>query len=165
MGFSNQWCKWIRACISGAWFSVIVNGTTFGFFSSTQGIRQGDPLSPALFIIMAEAFSRTIRHYHILGKWKGENIIGTSISITHSLFADDTLLFGFSSLQEARSIKHVRDLYTTVSGQQISIPKLKKPKTFADFRPISLCNLTYKIITKVIYSRLQYLLPKIISSE
>ena len=49
----------------------------------------------------------------------------STISITHSLFADDTLLFGFSSLQEARSIKHVLDLYSAVSGQQISIPKSK----------------------------------------
>ena len=116
MGFSNQWCKWIRACISGAWFSVIVNGTASSFFSSTQGIRQGDPLSPALFIIMAEAFSRTIRHYHLLGKWKGENITGTSISITHSIFADDTLLFGISQVSEARQIKKILELYSDVSG-------------------------------------------------
>ena len=116
MGSSYQWCKWIRACISGAWFSVIINGTASSFFSSTQGIRQGDPLSPALFIIMAKAFSRTIRHYHLLGKWKGASIIGTSISITHSLFADDTLLFGISQVSEAKKIKKILDFYSDVLG-------------------------------------------------
>ena len=125
MGFSDQWCKWIRACISGAWFSVIVNGTASGFFSSTQGIRQGDPLSPSLFIIMAEAFSRTIRHYHFLGKWKGENITGTSISITHSLFVDDTLLFGISQVSEARQVKKILKLYSDVLGQKINSNKSK----------------------------------------
>ena len=65
---------------------------------------------------MAEAFSRTIRHYHLLGKWKGANITGTSISITHSLFADDTLLFGISQVSEARQIKKILELYIDVSG-------------------------------------------------
>ena len=45
------------------------------------------------------------------------------------------------------------------------IPKTKEPKTFADFHPIFLCNLTYKIITKAIYLRLQKILPSIISPE
>lgn len=45
------------------------------------------------------------------------------------------------------------------------IPKAKDPKTFSNFRPISLCNLKYKIITKAIYLRMQHLLPSIISTE
>ena len=45
MGFSKNWCKWIKACISGAWFLILIKGKPVGFFSSTQGIRQGDPLS------------------------------------------------------------------------------------------------------------------------
>ena len=69
MGFSKNWCKWIKACISGAWFSLVINGKLVGFFPSTQGIRQGNPLSLVLFIIMAEAFSRAISHQHLLKKW------------------------------------------------------------------------------------------------
>ena len=116
MGFSKNWCKWVKACISGAWFSVIINGKPEGFFPSTQGIRQGDPLSPVLFIIMAEAFSRTISHQHLLNKWKGALIAGTNISIAHSLFADDTLLFGLSNVQEVRKILYTLNLYSAVSG-------------------------------------------------
>ena len=65
---------------------------------------------------MVEAFSRTIRHYHLLGKWKGANITGTSLSITHSLFVDDTLLFGISQVLETRQIKNILELYSDVSG-------------------------------------------------
>jgi hypothetical protein len=124
-GFSSRWCKWIKACISGAHFSILINGAPAGFFASSQGVRQGDPLSPFLFIIMAEALSRLINSFNQKGLWKGINIIGTSLSITHSLFADDTLLFGSSTYQEAQSMKKAIDLYTQVSGQCINATKSK----------------------------------------
>lgn len=118
-----SWCKWMKACISSACFSVLRNGKLAGFFSSTQGVRQGDPLSPILFIIMAEAFSRSITRQHKINKWHGAHISGTNISITHSLFAYDTLLFGLSNVQEAQKIKHVLNLYSLVSSQAINAQK------------------------------------------
>ena len=108
-----------------AWFSLIINGKPVGFFPSTQGIRQGDPLSPVLFIIMAESFSRAISHQHVLQKWKGALISRINISITHSLFVDDTLLFGLLDVQEARQILYTLDLYSVVSSQVINAQKSK----------------------------------------
>lgn len=78
------------------------------FFQSSQGVRQGDPLSPFLFIIMVEALSTSIQAKHSLGLLKGVQILVTSILNTHSLFVDDTLLFGETSIQEAKSVKDVR---------------------------------------------------------
>lgn len=51
-GFSKKWFNWVKDCISGAHFSIIVNGVPAGFFPSFQGVRQGDPLSPCIFILM-----------------------------------------------------------------------------------------------------------------
>ena len=60
MGFGEKWCRWSRSCISSVKFSVLVNGTTQGFFGSSRGLRQGDLLSLFLFIIVMDVLRRFI---------------------------------------------------------------------------------------------------------
>ena len=60
MGFGRKWIEWIKWCISIASFSMLINGTPFNFFRSFKGLRQGNPLSPFLFVIVMEAFSRLV---------------------------------------------------------------------------------------------------------
>lgn len=59
-GFGDRWCRWIRECISTTSFSALVNRSPSRFFKACRGIRQGDPLSPFLFTIVAEALGALI---------------------------------------------------------------------------------------------------------
>lgn len=109
--------------ISSTKFSILVNGTPAQPFNASIGIRQGDPLSPFLFIIVVEGLGRYIKKEIREKKIKGIKIWGTNISITHQQFVDDIMLFYNVSLKEPRIIKSILDLFMTASGTQINNDK------------------------------------------
>ncbi|RVW45169.1 putative ribonuclease H protein [Vitis vinifera] len=74
MGFGSKWVGWMWSCLSSAKFSVLVNGVPAGFFPSTKGLRQGDPLSPYLFIMGMEVLDVLIRRAVEGGFLSGCNI-------------------------------------------------------------------------------------------
>ncbi|RVX17736.1 hypothetical protein CK203_004224 [Vitis vinifera] len=93
----SRFIGWISWCISTAMFSVLTNGTPARFFNSSRGPRQGDPLSPYLFVIDIEALSRLIfravRGERYLSGCRINGISGNGVLVSHLLFADDTLVF------------------------------------------------------------------------
>jgi hypothetical protein len=95
-GFGEKWCSWIQHCISSVRYSVLINGVPSGFFGCSRGVHQGDPLSPFLFVLVMEAFSRMLGAFTERGLISGFSV-GSSgldrVNVSHLLFADDTLVF------------------------------------------------------------------------
>ena len=74
-GFPDKWRRWISFYLSTIHFSILINGTPHGFFGSYRGLRQGDPLSPFLFILVMEAFSRMLDKAVLEGRLSGFNAV------------------------------------------------------------------------------------------
>ena len=96
MGFGFKWRTWIRTCISTVRFSIMVNGSPSGFFGSSRGLRQRDPLSPLLFLLVMEILSQLLCRTEEVGLIRGFKAglaTVSGLSISHLLFADDTIVF------------------------------------------------------------------------
>ena len=110
MGFGLRWCRWIHTCISTVQFAVLVNGAPVDFFGSSRGLRQGDPLSPLLFLVMMEVFSKMMKRVEDAGLLRGfraDGRRGEGVCASDLLFTDDTILFCDADEEQ---ILHVRML-------------------------------------------------------
>ena len=88
MGFGSKWRTWIQQCISSASISILINGIPGRPFRMGRGLRQGDPLSPFLFVLMAEVLNRMMKKAVDLGLIRGLTIGKEAIQISHLQFAD-----------------------------------------------------------------------------
>jgi hypothetical protein len=125
-GFGEKWCMWIKQCISTARFSILINGAPCGYFGSSRGVRQGDPLSPFLFDLVMEAFSRMINAIMSRGLISGFSVGSrdqTRVVVSHLLFADDTLVFCGADESQIRNIGALLVCFEAVSGLKINLPK------------------------------------------
>ena len=126
MGFGMKWRGWIKACVTFVCFFVLVNGSPEGFFRCSRGLRQGDPLSSLLFLLIMEVLSRLLKKTEecnlIRGFHVGDvNVVGVRIS--HLLFADDTILFCDASREQLLSIRLVLSCFQTFTGLKVNIGK------------------------------------------
>eukprot|EP00253_Pinus_taeda_P002659 PITA_02659 len=107
-------------CISSNWTAPLINGRPCSGFKSSRGLRQGCPLSPFLYIIMAETLSLLLENKRRLKEITRIDIVRGAKGINHSLFADDTLLIGGASILMARRFKETLDLLLQASGGKLS---------------------------------------------
>jgi hypothetical protein len=118
LGFHKKLINWIRLCITTSSFSVFLNGSPFGLFPPSRGLRQGDHLFPFLFIIGTEVISRLF--YSSL---RGFKIARSCALLNHLLFADDLVIFTTATVSEACIIQTCLDKYSRWSGQTVNITK------------------------------------------
>ncbi|XP_057444702.1 uncharacterized protein LOC130736943 [Lotus japonicus] len=125
MGFPSAWVSLIMACVTTVQFQVMLNGNPQVPFDPGRGLRQGDPLSPYLFILCGDVFSALIQKEIVASSLHGIKIARSPSApmISHLLFADDSVVFARATMEEAHTIRNVLASYEQVSGQVINFDK------------------------------------------
>jgi hypothetical protein len=123
LGFAKQWISWIMTCVRSVKYSIRLNGNLLQKFAPTRGLRQGDPLSPYLFLFVAEGLSRLLRQEINSGQLNELKICRQSPGISHLLFADDSILFFEANMDQAMRVKSILSKYELATGQILSPDK------------------------------------------
>ncbi|XP_056864269.1 uncharacterized protein LOC130511351 [Raphanus sativus] len=123
MGFADKWVSWIHWCVSSISYQILLNGEPKGNIQPSRGLRQGDPLSPFLFILLTEALISQLRGAEEEGRLTGLKIARASPAISHLLFADDSLFFCKADVQQAAELIRIINLYGRASGQLLNPAK------------------------------------------
>ncbi|KAL0291608.1 UNVERIFIED_CONTAM: putative mitochondrial protein [Sesamum radiatum] len=121
--FPSQFISWVEQCVTTAVFSIAINGCLHGFFAGSRGLRQGDPISPYLFVLVMEILHVLLQlriqpegvfHYH----WKC-----SELGILNLCFADDVLIFCAGDITSVRLISEVLEEFATLTGLRVNPAK------------------------------------------
>ncbi|KAJ0588293.1 putative RNA-directed DNA polymerase [Helianthus annuus] len=123
MGFPSTWVKWISGILKSARSSVLVNGATTFQFRCEKGMRQGDPLSPFLFLVVMEALSRMLSRAKEAGIIKGIPTPNNGPVISHLLYADDAIVLGEWCREELGNVLRILRCFFLCSGLKINLDK------------------------------------------
>ncbi|KAL0288904.1 UNVERIFIED_CONTAM: hypothetical protein Sradi_7086900, partial [Sesamum radiatum] len=121
--FPNRFIVWVEQCITTASFSISLNGTIHGFFTSTRGLRQGDPISPYLFVLVMESLHLLIKHKiqndgNFQHHWRCKEL-----GIINLCFADDLLLFCKADIHSATVLHDILQNFGVLSGLHANAQK------------------------------------------
>ena len=122
-GFHEKWTSLIHDCISTVTYSILCNGEKRGLVKPSRGLRQGDPLSPYLFLICGEGLSRLLMYAQRVGNLHGIKVADGAPTINHLLFADDCLVFGNATRIECENLQRILTTYEAASGQKVNYEK------------------------------------------
>lgn len=116
MNFPVLWISWIRACMSCARFAILINGQVTQWFDSGRGLRQGDPLSPYLFLLISQNLSAMLNHA-LYQNWIPGFDGRLNVNFNHLMFTDDLIIVTRASRSAARACRVCLDTYRDLTGQ------------------------------------------------
>nr|XP_025639300.1 uncharacterized protein LOC112734266 [Arachis hypogaea] len=123
MGFGQKWRAWVMECVTTASMSVLINGSPSKPFKMERGLRQGDPLSPFLFVLVVEVLHRMIGEAVRNGRISPLLVGRDSIELSHLQFADDTILFCPPEDETIRNHRRLLRCFELMSGLTINFDK------------------------------------------
>ncbi|XP_010520842.1 PREDICTED: uncharacterized protein LOC104799863 [Tarenaya hassleriana] len=107
--------NWIKECITAPKFSIGINEELAGYFKGRRCLRQGDPISPYLFILLMEIFTRMLDRGAIQGRFRTHPRCSQPL-ITHLTFADDVMIFYTGEVQSIREVVTILEEFSKGSG-------------------------------------------------
>uniref|UniRef100_A0A803PB79 Reverse transcriptase domain-containing protein n=1 Tax=Cannabis sativa TaxID=3483 RepID=A0A803PB79_CANSA len=137
--FPVHFVSLIFRCLTTASISFSINGQVHGSLKPTCGLRQGDPISPYLFILCSEGLSALLQNFQNRELLRGIAISRRAPSITHLLFADDSFLFCTADKRSCETLHHALSIYSKASGQMVNFAKssiLFSPNTRTEVRSL-----------------------------
>ncbi|GJT85019.1 RNA-directed DNA polymerase, eukaryota, partial [Tanacetum coccineum] len=123
-GFGLKWRNWISSCLNNAMGSVLVNGSPTLEFQFHKGLKQGDPISPFLFILIMETLHLTFKRVLNAGLYKGISL-NDSFTISHLFYADDVVFIGEWNNNNIQTLLSVLRCFYLASGLKINLHKSK----------------------------------------
>uniref|UniRef100_A0A8I6XX79 Reverse transcriptase domain-containing protein n=1 Tax=Hordeum vulgare subsp. vulgare TaxID=112509 RepID=A0A8I6XX79_HORVV len=123
MGFGEAWVKLIVKCCTTVQYKFRFNDTIMEKIVPGRGLRQGDPISPCLFLLCAEAFSSLLNSAEQEGSLEGVKICRNALSFNHLLFADDSLILLKATEDAILHLQNILKLDEECSGQTINVDK------------------------------------------
>ncbi|GJR11579.1 RNA-directed DNA polymerase, eukaryota [Tanacetum coccineum] len=123
-GFGDRWCRWISECLRSSWGSVLVNGSPTEEFQFFKGLKQGDPLSPFLFILIMESLHLSFQNLVETGMFKGVALDSSTI-ISHMFYADDAVFVGQWDNSNIKTVTYALKCFEKASGLRINMGKSK----------------------------------------
>ena len=120
LGFNDRWVNLIMGCVKTVTYSVLVNGEPCGMIHPTRGIRQGDPLSPFLFLLCTEGLNGMIKNVERNGDIHGFSLCRRGPKLTRLLFGDDSLLFCRATIEECGKVLKILEEYERALGQRVN---------------------------------------------
>lgn len=121
-GFCVRWVNLLMECVTTVRYHILIEGDEVGPITPHRGIRRGDPLSPYMFILVAEGLTALIRNYEARGKFHGIAVPRGAPKISH-LFADDSFIFFKANQEESQCCKEILQTYANASRQVINFEK------------------------------------------
>ncbi|XP_021726206.1 uncharacterized protein LOC110693390 [Chenopodium quinoa] len=123
MNFPIRMIEVIMECITTPSMNILWNGEKTDAFYPTRGIRQGDPLSPYLFVLCMERLNQVIEESIVANRWKPIYASRGGPLLSNLFFVDDLILFAEASIEQAEIVRDCLDRFCVASGQKVSLPK------------------------------------------